>query len=123
MPLWLYIGAGGFIGAILRYWVSAWIQMGIITFPFGTLGVNTIGSFFLGFILHLSEFKGIFSEQARVFLAIGVLGSFTTMSTFSYESLKLLEQNQILLFIANVLATLFFTLFAVYIGKILGAMW
>ncbi len=123
MPLWLYIGAGGFIGAILRYWVSAWIQMGGITFPLGTLGVNTIGSFILGFVLYLSEFKGIFSEEARMFLAIGVLGSFTTMSTFSYESLKLLEQNQIMLFLANVVATLVLTLIAVYLGKILGTLW
>jgi len=123
MPLWLYIGAGGFIGAILRYWVSAWIQMGGINFPLGTLGVNAIGSFILGFVLYLNELKGAFSEEARMFMAIGVLGSFTTMSTFSYESMKLLEQNQLLLFFAYIFATIFLTFFAVYLGKIVGSMW
>jgi len=117
--VWLWIGAGGFIGAILRYWVSGWIQASAITFPLGTLGVNFIGSFLLSLVMFLSEFKGYFNEEARIFLTIGLLGSFTTFSTFSYESFRLLEQQEHLLFSANVIGSVALTLLAVYLGKII----
>jgi len=84
MNMIIIVGLGGFIGAILRYLVSGWIQNGFTSFPTGTLSVNVIGSFFLSVILYLSENKGLFSEETRVFLTIGILGAFTTMSTFSY---------------------------------------
>lgn len=117
MTLLLIIGAGGFLGAILRYLVSGWIQSGAVVFPLGTLGVNFIGSFVLSLIMYLSEYKGLFDEQTRVFCTIGLLGSFTTMSTFGYESFRLIEDNEMLLFGLNVAATVFLTLFAVYLGK------
>ena len=119
MHLWLMIGVGGFIGAILRYAMSGWIQSGITTFPLGTLGVNFIGSFFVSLVLYLSEYRGLFSEEIRIFLTIGVLGSFTTMSTFSFESFKLLEQGEIGALSLNVLGTLTLTFLAVYLGKII----
>ncbi|MZG29438.1 MAG: fluoride efflux transporter CrcB [Nitrospinae bacterium] len=119
MSLWLIIGIGGFIGAVLRYWISGWIQGGFITFPVGTLGVNFIGSLLLALIMYASEYKGLFGEEIRVFLTIGVLGSFTTMSTFSFESMKLLEQDQHLLFGANLVGTVTLCLLAVYFGKVL----
>lgn len=120
MLLVLLIGLGGFVGAILRYWVSGWIQSGLITFPLGTLGVNFIGSFILALVMYLSEFKGYFNEEARVFLTIGLLGSFTTMSTFGYESFKLLEQNEMMLFSANVFGSVALTLLAIYLGKLVS---
>ena len=119
MSLWLIVGFGGFIGAVLRYWVSGWVQSGFVTFPFGTLGVNFIGSLLLALIMYASEYRGLFSEEARVFLTIGVLGSFTTMSTFSYESIKLLEQDQHILFGLNLVGTITLCLLAVYLGKVL----
>ena len=119
MSLWLLVGFGGFIGAVLRYWVSGWVQSGFVTFPFGTLGVNFIGSLLLALIMYASEYRGFFGEEARVFLTIGVLGSFTTMSTFSYESMKLLEQDQHILFALNLVGTLTLCLLAVYLGKVL----
>jgi fluoride exporter len=119
MSLWLIIGIGGFVGAILRYWVSGWIQGGFISFPFGTLGVNFIGSLLLALIMYASEYRGIFGEETRVFLTIGVLGSFTTMSTFSFESMKLLEQSEHMLFGLNLVGTITLCLLAVYLGKIL----
>lgn len=120
MQLVLLIGLGGFVGAILRFWVSGWIQNGLVTFPLGTLGVNFIGSFLLSVIMHLSEFKGLFNEETRVFLTIGVLGSFTTMSTFGYESFKLLEQNEMTLFGLNVLGSVILALLGVYLGKLIS---
>ena len=121
MSLWLIVGFGGFIGAVLRYWVSGWVQSGFVTFPFGTLGVNFIGSLLLALIMYASEYRGLFGEETRVFLTIGVLGSFTTMSTFSYESIKLLEQDQHILFGLNLVGTITLCLFAVYLGKVLVA--
>ena len=119
MPLWLVVGIGSFIGGILRYLISGWIQSGVITFPLGTLGVNFIGSLVLSLIMYFSEYAGLFSEEVRIFWSIGLLGSFTTMSTFSYESFRLLEQNENMLFGLNILATLVLTLTAVYFGKII----
>ncbi|MBT3366694.1 MAG: fluoride efflux transporter CrcB [Nitrospina sp.] len=119
MSLWLIVGLGGFFGAILRYWVSGWIQSGFISFPFGTLGVNFIGSLLLALIMYTSEYRGVFGEETRVFLTIGVLGSFTTMSTFSFESMKLLEQSEHMLFGLNLVGTITLCLLAVYLGKVL----
>lgn len=118
MHLLLLIGIGGFIGAILRYLVSGWIQNGISYFPLGTLSVNVMGSFFLSVILYLTENKGVFSEETRIFLTIGILGAFTTMSTFSYESFRLLEGKETLYLSINIIATVLLTLFAVLLGKI-----
>ena len=121
MSLWLIVGFGGFIGAVLRYWVSGWVQSGFVTFPFGTLCVNFIGSLILALIMYTSEYRGFIGEEARVFLTIGVLGSFTTMSNFSYESIKLLEQDQHILFGLNLVGTITLCLLAVYLGKVLVA--
>ena len=121
MSLWLIIGLGGFIGAILRYWISGWIQSEIVTFPLGTLGVNFLGSLLLALIMYTSEYRGFVGIETRVFLTIGVLGSFTTMSTFSFESMKLLEQNQYILFGLNLVGTVTICLLAVYLGKVLVA--
>ena len=115
----LRIGIGGFAGALLRYWISGWIQAGMITFPLGTLVVNFIGSFILAMVMFLSEYKGYFNEETRIFLSIGLLGSFTTMSTFSYESFKLLEQQEHMLFSINVIGSVALTLLAIYLGKII----
>jgi fluoride exporter len=120
MSLWLIVGIGGFFGAVLRYWVSEWIQSGFISFPLGTLGVNFIGSLLLALIMYASEYRGFFGEETRVFLAIGVLGSFTTMSAFSFESMKLLEQSEHMLFGLNLLGTVTLCLLAVYLGKVMA---
>ena len=69
--------------------------------------------------MYFSEHVGLFSEEARVFWSIGLLGSFTTMSTFSYESFRLLEQNENMLFGLNIAATLILTLVAIYVGKLI----
>lgn len=118
MQIWLIVGIGGFIGAVSRYLASGWFQNSFTTFPAGTLGVNVLGSFLLGFVMYLSEYGGVFSEETRILLTIGVMGAFTTMSTFSYESFRMLEHNEFLLFGANMLLTVSFTLLAVYGGKV-----
>ena len=119
MSLWLLVGLGGFVGAVLRYWIGGWIQSGFITFPAGTLGVNFIGSLVLALVMYASEYRGLFGEETRVFLTIGVLGSFTTMSTLSFESMKLLEQSEHMMFGLNLVGTIVLCLLAIYLGKVL----
>ena len=119
MSIWLLVGFGGFVGAILRYWLSGLIQSGFIIFPAGTLGVNFIGSFLLALIMYASEYRGVFNEETRICLTIGVLGTFTTMSTFSYESMKLLEQSEHMMFGFNLLGNVSLCLLAIYLGKFL----
>lgn len=116
----LLVGAGGFIGAIGRYLLSGWIQNGYSTFPFGTMGVNIIGSFLLGFIMYMTEFSGVFSDETRIFLTIGVIGAFTTMSTFSYESFRMLEENNFMSFFINTGGTIILTLAAIWAGRIVA---
>lgn len=116
----LLIGLGGSIGAVLRFLLGGWIQRFSASFPLGTLFVNFTGSLALGFIMYSSMNQGGLGSDARTFLAIGVLGAYTTMSTFSYESLRLLEQNQINLFMLNVFGTVLLMLFAVYLGRLIA---
>ena len=119
MSIWLLVGFGGFVGAILRYWLSSLIQSNFITFPAGTLVVNFLGSFLLALIMYASEHRGVFNEETRICLTVGVLGTFTTMSTFSYESIKLLEQSEHMMFGFNLLGNVSLCLLAIYLGKFL----
>jgi fluoride exporter len=116
----ILVGIGGFIGAILRYVLGGWIQDSFVNFPVGTLTINTVGSFFLGLIMYLSEYQGVFSDQTRIFLTIGILGAFTTLSTFGYESFRLLDDSKLTLMAINVVSTVLFSMLAVYLGKIVA---
>ena len=111
------IGLGGCLGAILRYELTNLLSHLSISFPIGTLGINVIGSFCLGLIMFSTEQVGWIDEKTLMFFAIGLLGSFTTMSTFSYESFQLIHQGKNLLFLINITATVFFTLSAIILGK------
>jgi fluoride exporter len=91
------VGLGGFIGAVLRYLVSGWVQerSGSIVFPFGTAAVNLIGCFCIGLLAYLVESRSFFSVETRAFILIGLLGSFTTFSTFGSETLTLLRGGRL----------------------------
>ncbi len=116
----LIVGAGGFVGAVLRFWVSGWVHRLLpALFPFGTLAVNVIGSFCLGLVMSLSE-TWVIAPALRVFLTIGLLGAFTTFSTFSYETLALFQERSFLLGFLNVAVSLFLGLGAALAGIIVG---
>ena len=87
----LIIGCGGFFGALMRYGAALWIlPYSRGDFPLGTLMVNIAGSFVLGWISGFSQHQAI-DPHLKDFLTIGLLGAFTTFSTFSFEALQLLE--------------------------------
>lgn len=115
----LIIGAGGFIGAILRYEISGWVhKLFGSRFPYGTLSVNVLGSFILGFFLVFADSKLILSDMYKQFIAIGILGAFTTFSTFSYETIALLQINLWKQAFINIILNVFVGLFAVWLGII-----
>jgi CrcB protein len=93
--VWM-VGLGGFLGSVLRYGVGGLvgrIKAGW-TFPIETLVINASGCLILGLLAGLSESRGVFSPTTRAFLFIGVLGGFTTFSTFGYETFALLRDGQ-----------------------------
>ncbi|MBI3152127.1 MAG: fluoride efflux transporter CrcB [Chloroflexi bacterium] len=115
----LLVGAGGFIGSILRYLMSGWVQQSAKTldFPYGTLAVNVIGCFVIGFLAQLAESRGVFTSEARSFVFIGILGGFTTFSSFGNETLNLARDNQMMNAFANIGANVLIGLFAVWLGR------
>lgn len=115
----LLVGAGGFIGSVLRYLVGGYVQQisKSISFPYGTLAVNIIGCFIIGFLAQLSESRGAFTSETRLFVFIGILGGFTTFSSFGNESLNLMRDSQMLNAFANVSANVIIGLFAVWLGR------
>ncbi len=114
------IGAGGFCGAILRYLVSGCIQQssGLAFFPIGTMGVNLIGCFFIGLVTLLVEAKGALSPEMRTFVLIGILGAFTTFSTFGNETFTLLKESRIDLAILNSVVQVIAGLIMVWLGRV-----
>ena len=113
----LYVGLGGFLGAIFRFLLSNLIQ-GSNEFPLGTLGINVLGSFILSLLSYSSEKSLAFPETSRLFLAVGILGAFTTMSTFSLETFILLEQKEYALFVQNFVLNNALCLGGIYLGKL-----
>lgn len=118
----LYIGVGGFIGAVSRYLLSRYINNLLPSFPFGTLTVNILGSFILGFIIYSVSLGRNISPEMRDFIIIGMLGGFTTMSAFAYESFRLMELNQMMLFALNIALNVILCIAAVYAGKELAVL-
>lgn len=91
-----YILAGGIVGTLSRYYLQGWVQarVGPVGFPTGTLAINLLGSLAIGFIIRLATGSTVISPDVRAALTIGFCGAFTTMSTFSYESMKLLADGE-----------------------------
>ena len=120
----LIIGLGGFAGAVARYLTSSFVQTasGSVFFPYGTMSVNMIGCFWIGFFAFLAESRGILSADVRMFVLVGFLGSFTTFSTFSFETMNLLRDARFLAAGLNVSCQLFGGLFGVWLGRVCALM-
>jgi len=118
----LLIGAGGFVGSVLRYLVAGWIQhlSGRLFFPWGTFGVNVLGCLGIGLLGGWTETIKALSSETRLFLIIGLLGGFTTFSTFGYETIALVRDRQFLAAVGNVMLHVFAGLGAVWLGHSLA---
>lgn len=107
----LAIGSGGFIGAILRAYLNGLISHKVPhELPYGTLGVNLIGSFVMGIVIAYFMYTTIFSLHVKSFISTGILGALTTYSTFAIESFFLLEGGYIALALINISANAFGTI-------------
>jgi len=115
----LLIGLGGFMGALLRYSVSGLIQnlSKSMSFPYGTLFVNLLGCLLIGALSQVAEIRGVISPEARSFIFIGLLGAFTTFSTFGNDTLNLFRDGDNLLSYINIGLHLVLGLSAVWLGQ------
>jgi fluoride exporter len=117
MTRFLWICLGGAAGTGARYLLSGWLLRAAGPgFPWGTLAVNVIGSFLLGLLMQVALATDLFSPTLRLALTTGVMGGFTTYSTFNYETLQYLQRDQWLAAFANVAATLLVCLAAGALG-------
>ena len=113
----LYIGIFGGLGCVTRYLASGWIyQLAGRNLPYGTLFVNIVGSFLLALLMVLGLRSTLFSPEIRVGLAVGFMGGFTTFSTFSYETLRLLEDGSFWQAGANILLNIVLCLLFAFLG-------
>lgn len=117
----LLVGLGGFVGSILRYLVSGYVQdwTGSASFPFGTLAVNVLGCLIIGSLTQLGEARGLLTPETRALVVIGVLGGFTTFSSFGNETLALARDGENLYALANIAANVLVGLGAVWLGRTL----
>jgi len=112
------IGTGGFIGSILRYLLSGYVQQLSkgLQFPFGTLAVNVVGCVLVGFLAELADQRSLISDETRGFLIVGILGGFTTFSAFGNETMNLLRSGELWLASANIVGHMLLSLIAVWFG-------
>ena len=122
LPQLLWVGLGGFLGSVGRFVISGFFNRlsPALAFPIGTLAVNIFGCFLIGLLHGLAESRNMLGTDTRIFLFIGVLGGFTTYSTFGFESLALLKDGAMLKASANIIIHVFLGLAAVWLGDTLG---
>jgi fluoride exporter len=115
-----WICVGGAAGTGARVLLSGWLARTYTGFPFGTLAVNVAGSFLLGAIMQVATTTELLSPTLRLALTTGVMGGFTTYSSFNYETLSFLQGGAWWLGLANVVATLCGCLLAGILGTLAG---
>ena len=123
MKILLFIGIGGFAGAILRYLLSGFAHQWARTneFPYGTLLVNVLGCLLIGFLTVLADSRGMLTSESRAFLFVGLLGSLTTYSTFGNETVNLLRNGASNAALLNVSIHLVMGLAAVWFGRLIAS--
>ena len=120
LPL-VYVGVGGFIGAVMRYLASLVTAGFSIVIPYGTLISNVLGCFMIGVIAALTADTEVLSPNARLFLATGICGGFTTMSSFVYELAQYVRTDQHLMAAVYLGMTLAGSILMFYLGAVLVA--
>jgi CrcB protein len=120
---YLVIGLGGFLGANARYVVASWAarRFGVL-FPYGTFIINVSGSFILAFFLAYLQDRTFIHPHYRLFFAVGFLGAYTTFSTFTYESLRLVQEGSLGLGLVNIVGSAILGLLGALFGFVLGGL-
>ncbi len=118
----ILVGMGGFVGAVSRYLLGLGVNAIVPAskFPFGVMAANIIGSFMIGVLWGISEGNPIFKDKYALFLIVGVLGGFTTFSSFSLDNLKLLSEGMFLYAIMNIIISVSAGLFFTWLGFLLS---
>jgi CrcB protein len=116
------VGVGSLVGGVLRYGLSTWVHRVLDNpwFPYGTLAVNALGCLVIGFLAGLAETRTAFTSEARLFLFVGLLGGFTTFSSFALETFSLARDTQNVAALMNIGLQLILGLLAVWIGNVLA---
>jgi len=116
------VGVGSFLGGVLRYGLSTWVHQVLDNpwFPYGTLTVNGLGCLIIGFLVGMAETRAAFTPELRLFLFVGVLGGFTTFSSFALETFSLARDTQSVAALVNVGLQLGLGLLTVWIGNVLA---
>ncbi len=118
----LSVGCGGFVGAVARWGLASWVQrLHGGPFPLGTYAANVLGCLLIGVVFALVDARPEWSPHLRLFLMVGLLGAFTTFSTFGHETLDLLRDGAWALALLNVVGSVVLGLLAVIAGRALGA--
>lgn len=118
---WLLLFVGGGVGASLRFALATWVdQRTPVPFPWGTLAVNAVGCFAIGVIATYADEHHVLSPGMRLFLVAGVLGGFTTFSTFGLETWALIEARAPWLALANALGSVVVALVSVILGVVIA---
>ncbi len=114
----IYVGVGGFLGSIGRYLLAGAVYRMFpnLNFPTGTTVVNILGCFLIGLITGLVEIRNLLNPEMRIFILIGLLGGFTTFSTFGFETFALLRDGAFVSAFANVLVQVIVGISAVWLG-------
>ncbi|MBP9212766.1 MAG: fluoride efflux transporter CrcB [Bacteroidetes bacterium] len=121
MEQYVFIGLGGFLGSIARFGLASVIQNRTESlFPYGTLAVNVIGCFVIGLLMTLFQERVTAGPNLRLFLVIGLLGGFTTFSSFSYDTFAMLKSGNLLGAGLNAGVSLFGCLAATWAGFYAG---
>ncbi|RMG70826.1 MAG: fluoride efflux transporter CrcB, partial [Nitrospirae bacterium] len=117
----MFVGAGGFIGAISRFLVSVWVgQRWGRVFPFGTFVANVLGCFLIGLAMTVFNERIIVSPHVRLLIGVGFIGAFTTFSTFEYETGALMMDGEWLMAFLNVVGSLTAGFIALKAGELLA---
>ena len=111
-----FVASGGAIGASLRFFTSNLFKNFYPSFPLGTLLVNIIGSFLIGLLMNFLENKHFPENFIRYFFIIGILGSYTTFSAFSFEVIDLFNNKKIMISCFYILLSIFTCLFSAFLG-------
>jgi CrcB protein len=124
MQSYIWVGLGGALGSVARFWCSGFVARHFgETFPWGTLSINIVGSFIIGFFAELTGPDGrwLAGPSVRQFVMIGICGGYTTFSSFSLQTLSLARNEQWFRAGANIVLSVVLCLLFVWIGHVLAA--